>query len=89
MPHARRSIVWLAAGAVVLSLGANGAVSQQDDGGQRPAETLKERLGSKASDPQRVNDCKVPLGERGDSTRPDDCNHIKRPPQPTDTSAEQ
>ena len=38
-----------------------------------PALTIKERLGSKASDDQRVNDCKVPLDLRGPKPRPDAC----------------
>ena len=36
--------------------------------------TLKERLGDKASDEQRVNNCKVPVEQRGSKPRPDDCN---------------
>jgi len=35
--------------------------------------TGKERLGDKASDEQRVNDCKVPEDRRGSSTRSDEC----------------
>lgn len=37
------------------------------------ARTGKERLSDKASDEQRVNDCKVPPERRGRSTRPPDC----------------
>ena len=37
--------------------------------------TLKERLGDKASDDQRVDNCKVPVAERGSKLRPDDCMH--------------
>lgn len=37
--------------------------------------TLKERLGDKASDDQRVDNCKVPVAERGSKVRPDDCLH--------------
>lgn len=37
------------------------------------ARTGKERLGDKASDEQRVNDCKVPPERRGTSTRSPDC----------------
>jgi hypothetical protein len=37
--------------------------------------TLKERLGDKASDDQRVDNCKVPVAERGSKLRPDDCLH--------------
>jgi hypothetical protein len=35
--------------------------------------TLKERLGDKASDEQRVDNCKVPASERGSKPRPDTC----------------
>jgi hypothetical protein len=35
--------------------------------------TLKERLGDKASDEQRVDDCKVPVDRRGSKPRPDKC----------------
>jgi ribosomal protein L27 len=35
--------------------------------------TLKERLGDKASDDQRVDNCKVPVNERGTKPRPDEC----------------
>ncbi|HEX5325393.1 MAG TPA: hypothetical protein VFW75_01870 [Acetobacteraceae bacterium] len=34
-------------------------------------ETLKERLSDKASDQQRVDDCRVPLDRRGPRLRPD------------------
>lgn len=37
--------------------------------------TLKERLGDKASDEQRVDDCKVPVERRGAKHRPDSCVH--------------
>ena len=35
--------------------------------------TLKERLGDKASDEQRVDNCKVPPDQRGTKVRPDTC----------------
>jgi hypothetical protein len=35
--------------------------------------TGKERLGDKASDNQRVNDCKVPPEKRGPVPRPTEC----------------
>ena len=41
--------------------------------------TGKERLGSKASDPQRVNDCKVPLALR-DPRRPRPAACAEPPP---------
>ena len=36
-------------------------------------ETLKERLSDKASDAQRVDNCKVPLDRRGTKYRPEGC----------------
>src|SRR5512133_1220062 len=36
-----------------------------------PTRTAKERLGPKASDEQRVDNCKVPLDRRGPKPRPD------------------
>jgi hypothetical protein len=38
-----------------------------------PVATGKERLGDKASDNQRVNDCRVPPEKRGPSERPTEC----------------
>jgi hypothetical protein len=38
-------------------------------------ETLKERLGDKASDEQRVDNCKVPVERRGTKVRPNSCEH--------------
>jgi hypothetical protein len=38
-----------------------------------PTRTGKERLGGKASDEQRVDNCKVPLDLRGPIPRPDNC----------------
>ena len=35
--------------------------------------TGKERLGRKASDEQRVDNCKVPIEQRGPKPRPDTC----------------
>jgi hypothetical protein len=40
-----------------------------------PTRTGKERLGGKASDEQRVDNCKVPLDRRGATPRPDTCGH--------------
>ena len=39
-----------------------------------PTGTAKERLGRKASDEQRVDNCKVPLDRRGPTPRPDECD---------------
>jgi hypothetical protein len=38
-----------------------------------PTRTVKERLGGKASDEQRVDNCKVPLDLRGPKPRLDQC----------------
>ena len=87
MKTPRRTSMWLSACVLFLSLGTSGAISQQANGTENTQpKTLKERMASKASDPQRVNDCKVPLEKRGDSTRPSDCDHIK--PMPDQPAAE-
>ena len=39
----------------------------------QPTRTAKERLGGKANDEQRVDNCKVPLDQRGPKPRPDEC----------------
>ncbi len=43
---------------------------------RRFALTAKERLGSKAADDQRVNNCKVPPERRGGKIRPDACHWV-------------
>jgi len=45
---------------------------------QKVAKTAKERLGKKASDNQRVNNCKVPIEKRGSKPRPDKCHRAER-----------
>jgi hypothetical protein len=40
----------------------------------QPTRTAKERLGSKASDGQRVDNCKVPTDLRGQKQRPHECS---------------
>ena len=44
---------------------------------KRDALTLKERLGAKWKDEQRVDNCKVPPEKRGTKPRPDSCAHPK------------
>ena len=46
--------------------------STQGQTGEK-TQTLKERLSDKASDEQRVDDCKVPVDRRGSKPRPDRC----------------
>ena len=50
------------------TLRANGEASHV-----QPIRTAKERLGGKASDEQRVDNCKVPPALRGPKPRPDEC----------------
>ena len=48
----------------------------------QPTRTAEERLGGKASDEQRLDNCKVPLDLRGPKPRPDDCGDAaSTPPQ--------
>jgi hypothetical protein len=47
-------------------------------------QTLKERLGDKASDEQRVDNCKVPVERRGSKVRPDACEHEVNPASAVD-----
>ena len=55
---------------------AGGASNKENEVRQvqaEPTRTGKERLGGKATDEQRVDNCKVPLDLRGSTPRPDDC----------------
>ena len=45
------------------------------------AETLKERLSDKASDEQRVDNCRVAPERRGDRPRPDCAISSEQPPR--------
>ena len=57
------------------SVSAGGSASKEREARQvaEPTRTAKERLGGKASDEQRVDNCKVPLDLRGPIPRPDNC----------------
>ena len=60
--------------AMVLAMALVAAPSHAgDDIRAGPTRTAKERLGGKASDEQRVDNCKVPLDLRGPKPRPDEC----------------
>ena len=66
----------LAALALWLAGPAAQADSQIDRGvavATKMTATGKERLGEKASDNQRVNDCRVPPEKRGPTKRPAEC----------------
>jgi hypothetical protein len=54
----------LAAALLLLTVGGPFAIAQE-------AQTLKERLSDKASDNQRVDNCRVPAERRGTASRPD------------------
>ncbi len=78
-------------GLVAIALLCHVASAQAQDGEKRapPAsatgQTLKERLSDKASDEQRVDNCKVPLDRRGATSRPEGCGAgatSTRPPDP-------
>jgi hypothetical protein len=51
--------------------GGSGAAPATEGAGTAPTRTVKERLSSKASDNQRVDNCKVPPELRGPKSRPD------------------
>lgn len=55
-----------AAALIALALGITGAPGAAEDG----TRTSKERLSDKASDDQRVDNCRVPIGRRGREPRP-------------------
>jgi hypothetical protein len=60
------------------ALASIGATPRSEGGAKQvqtePARTGKERLSGKASDEQRVDNCKVPIDLRGSTPRPDGCD---------------
>jgi hypothetical protein len=61
--------------AMVLAVGLAAAPSHAgDDIRAGPTRTAKERLGGKASDEQRLDNCKVPPDLRGPKPRPEQCD---------------
>jgi len=60
---------------LLVALVATGATARADGEARhvQPIRTAKERLGVKASDEQRVDNCKVPVDTRGPKSRPDEC----------------
>jgi len=63
--------------AVKISFAAAGGAARDEREGSAVrtdvTRTVKERLSGKASDEQRVDNCKVPVERRGPKPRPDDC----------------
>jgi hypothetical protein len=78
-----RAVAWtLLLLMAVATARADGEASQTQASQPQPTRTAKERLGGKASDEQRLDNCKVPLDLRGPKPRPDDCGDAaRRPPQ--------
>jgi hypothetical protein len=68
-----RVVAWMLL--LLVGLAAPDVAPLADDVGShdQPTRTAKERLGAKASDEQRVDNCKVPLDRRGPKPRPDEC----------------
>jgi len=60
---------------LLVALVAPGAVARAESEAShvQPIRTAKERLGVKASDEQRVDNCKVPIDRCGAKSRPDEC----------------
>ena len=61
--------------AAVAGAGSCAAGEEKPIAGE-PTRTGKERLGGKASDEQRIDNCKVPLDLRGPKPRPDECGDV-------------
>jgi hypothetical protein len=70
----RRWVILLVGSMLLAPAGAMAQTTAQSSSpADRRMETLKERLSDKASDEQRVNDCKVPPEKRS-RARPTDCD---------------
>jgi hypothetical protein len=70
-----RAAVRVVAWTLLLMVAAPGATPRAhgEASNVEPNRTAKERLGGKASDEQRIDNCKVPLDLRGPKPRPDQC----------------
>jgi hypothetical protein len=70
---------------LLLCLGGTTRVAADDTPAPLP-KSAKERLSDKASDEQRVNNCRVPLDRRGSKPRPD-CPPVQAGETPTSDTA--
>lgn len=82
MPFGRRVVAALTAATLIAAPARGGAEGPSDASGPAPAPagkilTGKERLSGKASDDQRLDNCKVPLEKRGPKPRPESCDHVE------------
>jgi len=66
---------------VVAQLSAAPAPAATPTPRDAPPETLKERLSDKASDEQRIDNCRVAPERRGDKPRPDCAVSSEQPPR--------
>jgi hypothetical protein len=64
---------------LLVALVAPGAIARAEGEASdvQPIRTAKERLGVKANDEQRVDNCKVPVDLRGPKSRPDECGDVE------------
>jgi hypothetical protein len=67
-----RIVVWTLLMLVAL-VASDATLCADGEAHAQPTRTAKERLGSKASDEQRVDNCNVPVDLRGPKSRPDEC----------------
>ena len=69
-------ITWLSGIATILCVVSFADLANNNGIPQARAKlkTAKERLSTKASDQQRVNNCKVPVEKQGNKKRPNRCN---------------
>src|SRR5437899_12717794 len=71
---------------VALGFFASGARADGEASGVQSTRTAKERLGGKASDEQRVHNCKVHPDQRGLKSHPDDYRDGRNKKHNTDTT---
>ena len=76
MPRSKHLRVAIAGALAVWCSAAycQGVAEDKSLGARTPGITAKERLGDKANDEQRVDNCKVPVDRRGTKDRPEQCD---------------